>query len=229
MDMQSIWIGAGFILTLMVFSYLLGDNLLFRLATYLFVGVSAGYVFILVTFQVIIPRLISPLTTYGIGELLVFVLVPLVLSALLLTKISPRLAGLGTLPMAYLVGVGAAVAIGGAVFGTLTGQVAGMGQEIAAAAGGASPLDFLGGLLILAGAICTLAYFQFSARSPNAGQVGAPAQRGILVESLGRVGQVFIGITLGALFAGVYAAALTALMERIGFIFNVIANLTTGG
>jgi hypothetical protein len=51
----------------------------------------------------------------------------------------------------------------------------------------------------------------------------------MLVESLARIGQVFIGITLGALFAGVYASALTALMERIGFLFNVIANFTMGG
>jgi hypothetical protein len=226
MDMQTIWIGVGFILTLMVFSYLLGDNILFRLVTYLFVGVSAGYVFILVLFQVIIPRLIAPLTSYGIGELALFVVIPLILSTMLLFKISPRLAGLGTLPMAYLVGVGAAVAIGGAVFGTLTGQVAGMGREVA---GAVDPLDFLGGLIILVGAVCTLAYFQFSARTPTPGQAGAQTQRGPLVEALARIGQVFVGLTLGALFAGVYAAALTALMERIGFIFNVIANFTTGG
>jgi hypothetical protein len=226
MDMQTIWIGVGFILTLLAFSYLLGDNILFRLVTYLFVGVSAGYVFVLVLFQVVIPRLIKPLATYGLAELLVFVAVPLILSALLLTKISPRLAWLGTLPMAYLVGVGAAVAIGGAVFGTLTGQAAGMGQEVASSK---DPLEFFGGLIILVGAVCTLVYFQFSANAPDQSQPGGPPRRGMLVESLARIGQVFIGITLGALFAGVYASALTALMERIGFLFNVIANFTMGG
>lgn len=226
MDMQTIWIGVGFILTLMVFSYLLGDNFLFRIATYLFVGVSAGYVFILVLFHVVIPRLIEPFWTYDLPTLLLLVVVPLILSTLLLTKISPRLAGLGTLPMAYLVGVGAAVAIGGAVFGTLLGQINGMGQEVARSE---DPLGFLGGLIVLFGAICTLAYFQFSAVAPNQGQPGAPIQRGVLVESLARIGQVFIGVTLGALFAGVYAAAITALMERIGFIFNVIANFSKGG
>ncbi len=33
----------GFLLTLMVFSYLIGDNPLFRIAVYLFIGVSSGY------------------------------------------------------------------------------------------------------------------------------------------------------------------------------------------
>lgn len=223
---QTLWIGLAFLLTLLAFSYLLGDNFLFRLVTYLFVGVSAGYVFVLVLFQVVIPRLITPLKTYGWAELLVFVAVPLVLSALLLTKISPRLAGLGTLPMAYLVGVGAAVAVGGAVFGTITGQVVGMGEEVARSQ---SPLDFIGGLIVLVGAICTLVYFQFSAKSPDPSQPGGPARRGVPVESLARIGQVFIGITLGALFAGVYASALTALMERIGFLFTEIVKFTVGG
>ena len=67
-----------------------------------------------------------------------FVVIPLVMAALLLTKISPQLAPLGKLPMAYLVGVGAAVAIGGAVFGTLLGQIGGAARpfNLAAAGGG---------------------------------------------------------------------------------------------
>ena len=41
-DQIGLWI--GFILTLMVFSYLLGDNFLYRLAIYIFVGLAAGFV-----------------------------------------------------------------------------------------------------------------------------------------------------------------------------------------
>jgi hypothetical protein len=33
----------GLVLTLMIFSYLLGDNPLFRFAIYLFIGVASGY------------------------------------------------------------------------------------------------------------------------------------------------------------------------------------------
>ena len=70
--MDLIWTLVAFFLTIFIFSYLFGDNFLFRFATYLLVGVSAGYVFILVLFHVIIPRLIVPLQTRtGLGELLV--------------------------------------------------------------------------------------------------------------------------------------------------------------
>ena len=180
---DAIWTAVAFLLTLCVFSYLFGDNFFFRLATYLFVGVSAGYVFVLIFFQVIVPRLVIPIQTYSLGELLVFIIPPLVGGALLLTKVSARLSPLGTLPMAYLVGVGAAVAIGGAVFGTIVGQVGGTASTIA--------ISGVEGFIVLVGTICTLAYFQFSVnvRSEQTGQ------RPALVEGLAKVGQVFIGIT----------------------------------
>jgi len=50
----------GFILTLMIFSYLLGDNPLFRIAVYLFIGVSSGYAAVVVWYYVLIPKF-SPL------------------------------------------------------------------------------------------------------------------------------------------------------------------------
>ena len=34
----------SFLFTLLIFSYVLGDNPLFRVAVYIFIGVSAGYI-----------------------------------------------------------------------------------------------------------------------------------------------------------------------------------------
>ena len=210
--MDLIWTLVAFFLTIFIFSYLFGDNFLFRFATYLLVGVSAGYVFILVIFHVIIPRLIVPLQTRtGLGELLVLVVPPLIGGTLLLTKISPRLSALGTLPMAYLVGVGAAVAVGGAVFGTLMGQVTGTANTLV--------LSAFEGFVVLVGTVCTLAYFQFGGTARTGQAIVRPQP----VEWMATAGQVFVGITLGALFAGVYTAALTALMERLAYLFTTIA------
>ncbi len=80
----------------------------------LFIGVSAGYFTVVLIFQVILSRLIVPIAA---GAQLS--LIPLVLSGMLLTKLSPRFSRLGNLPMAYLVGAGAAIAIGGSVLGTI--------------------------------------------------------------------------------------------------------------
>ena len=51
--MDYIWTLVGFFLTLLVFSYLFGDNPLFRIVTYLFIGVSAGYTAAIILYYVL--------------------------------------------------------------------------------------------------------------------------------------------------------------------------------
>ena len=106
---------AAFVLTVMVLLYAFDDNVLFRLAVYLFVGVAAGYASAVAVKDVILPRL------FGLdGGQMIFVLVWIVLLAM---KLSPRTARIGNPAAGVLVGVGAAVAIGGAIQGTLIPQV----------------------------------------------------------------------------------------------------------
>lgn len=221
--MDVIWTLVGFILTLLVFSYLFGDNPLFRLAVYLFIGVTAGYLLVIVFYQVIWPDLILPMLS-GDTTRLALAVVPLVLGLLLLTKLFPRFAGVGSISTAYLVGVGAAVAIGGAVLGTLFGQMRGTIDlfDIQAAINrNINPIwSILQGLIFLAGTIGVLAYFQYGGFGRKRSEE-PPATAG---SPLSKLGQVFIAIALGAVFAGVYAAAVTALIERLDFLKNVITS-----
>ena len=220
MSADLIWTIVAFVLTLMIFSYILGDNLMFRIATYLFVGVSAGYTATMLLYQVILPRLFWPALQGG----LLMVLVPLILSVFLIAKLFPRFSSLGNIPMGYVVGVAAAVVIGGAVLGTLFGQGQASINMFGLSAPIASPqgmIQVLGAIFILVGTICTLAYFNFGAVArPN-----QPPHRTPVVELLARIGQIFIAITLGALFAGIFAASITALIERLDFIKIAILHL----
>ena len=220
-----IWAVVGFVLTVLIFSYLFGDNPLFRLASYLFVGVSAGYASVLVVYQVLIPRLILPLLSGTLTERSLL-LVPLLLSALLIFKLAPRFTRLGSVSMAYLVGVGAAVLLGGVVLGTLIGQTRAATQAfnltVPSEVGNKPIPQLIEGVIFLAGTISALIYFQFGAVArPN-----QPAQRLPVVESIAKIGQVFIAITLGALFAGVFATTLAALVDRMDFITNLIQLFT---
>jgi hypothetical protein len=111
--------------------------------------------------------------------------------------------------VAFLVGTGAAAAVAGAMLGTIYPQALGSINVL-------GPLNLLEptfweGVLILLGTVVTLAYFQFTVLGKKA-PIG---KRGWLIGAIALVGQAFIAITLGTLFAGVFSAALTALVDRI--------------
>lgn len=216
--MDMIWMLVAFLLTLLIFSYLLGDNVLFRLATYLFVGISAGVLTVMVIDQVLVPRLLNVLLAGDFSRILL-VLPAFILGLLLFFKLSPRLSNLGNPSMAYLVGAGAAVVIGGAVLGTLFGQASAT-FKLATGAPESTPgwVRLLEGIILVVGTVTTLAYFNFGAVSRS---TEAP-RRAMLVGWLSRIGQVFLAITLGALFAGVFSASLTALTDRLQFLYSTI-------
>lgn len=205
----------GLILTLLVFSYLIGDNPLFRLAIYLFIGVSSGYAAAVVWHSVLFPRL----TQLPAGDPVQLLMggIPFLLGLTLVAKLSPRTSGLGSFAMALLVGVGAATALSGAVIGTLIPQ----SRAAMEAFGSLTFGRFLEGSVMLAGTVLTLAYFQFSASRAADGTV----KRNVVFEILAWGGRVFIAITFGVLFAGVYMAALTAMLERLSAIINFVKAL----
>ena len=207
----------SFLLTVMVLSYLFGDNPLFRIATHIFIGVSAGYAAVVAFYQVIWPYLVVPLVSAPMPEK-GLLLIPLILGALLLTKASPRLGWMGGPAVGYLVGVGAAIAIGGAVLGTILPQSGAAIEPFNPAI--SSLASLFNGAVMLIATIGTLAYFHFGARRKADGSV----KRNGLVEAMAWVGQLFVAITFGALFAGVYSAALTALIERVQSLLSLLVS-----
>jgi hypothetical protein len=212
--------GISFLLTLMVLSYVIGDNPVFRVAVYIFIGASAGYAAAVAWHQVLYPRLIVPLLTGNLAvRLLAFI--PLVLGLLLLFKLSPRTARLGSPSMAFMVGVGAAVAIGGTVLGTLFPQTGAAMNEFNLSSAGQYWLERLSeGFLMLIGTVTTLVYFHYGAKATASGP-----RRSKFISVLGWVGLAFIAITFGVLFAGVFVAAMTALIERLNFIITFLSSL----
>lgn len=212
-DQLGLWI--GFILTLMVFSYLLTDNFLYRLAVHVFVGLTAGFTTMITVESVLLPWLRATLNSGDIGVQILGAL-PLVLGVLLLFKTTRRLAPLGGLGLALVVAVGAAVAVVGAVSGTLLPLA---GATSAAVAGVDDPIRLFDGVLIVLGVVCTLLYFQYAARRVPG---SAETRRGLVVRAFGALGQGFIAVTLGALYGGAILSGLVILSERIAFLLQQI-------
>jgi hypothetical protein len=174
--------------------------------------------------KIILPSLIQPLFSADTNlQTIGMALVPLFLSVLILMKISPQLSWLGGPAVGYLAGVGAAVAVSGAVLGTIVPQVQAASKpfDLAGMSVGDSALSIFVGAFMLVGTITTLIYFQFSARRQPDGTV----KRNSFIALLAWIGQLFVAITFGVLFAGVYSASLIILIDRLRALVDFILNL----
>jgi hypothetical protein len=216
---EIIGLALGFLLTILIFSYLMGDNPFFRLAIHIFIGVSAAYVAIITINNVLIPRLIMPLINGSSGERILSIVL-LIPSLFLFFKIT-RLRRAGNWAVAILVGIGAAAAVGGAITGTLFPQILGTINSVDPSAYTVTTSRWdqaINGLIIVIGTISTLLYFHFGTQDIP----GQSDERLPFIESISKVGKVFLAITFGALYAGVYLSALAALVERLSFIWDFL-------
>jgi len=208
--MESIGTAAAFVLTLMVFSYLLGDNFLYRLAVHTFVGLAAAFLAI-VTWENVLRTWFESTVLRGIEqgapESLAIGLVPVLLGVLLLFKTSRRIGRFGNLAVAFVVAVGAAVAIAGALSGTLIPLTLSTGN-------GADGV--VNTVIVFVGVISALVYFEALGRRNRNGE----AERPLLTKAIGLAGEGFIVITLGALYGAAIVTSLTVLTERVGFLLS---------
>lgn len=206
-----IWIAA--ILTIMVYSYLLGDNPLYRLAEHLLVGSAIAYAVVVAVHSVLIPRLFARLAE---GQWLY--LIPLVLGILLLTKFKPSWAGLGNLPMSILFGVGAALALSGALLGTIAPQVQGTIVSL-------NPADYpatgwtgvVDAVIAALGTICTLLYFQFGVRKTDGQE---QASQGGTTRLWARVGRWTLMVAFGTIFASLVMSRASLFIGRMQFLLS---------
>jgi hypothetical protein len=208
LDLIAGW--ASLVLTLLVFSYVLGDNVLYRLAIHVLVGVAAGYVAIVAVESVLWPWINDTILTvfedsgdtathFAMGAVGI---VPFLIGVLLLFKASSRLAPIGNLGLAFIIGVGTAVAIVGAAAGTILPLAQDAGESVGD--------NTANGIVILVGTICTLVYFQYLAVR-RAGKIEQP----LPIRFLGSIGHGFIMIAFGALYAGAIVTSLTIFSDVV--------------
>ena len=210
----------GVALTVMVLSYILGDRLFFGVATHILIGVSAGFLALVIIQKVILPYLITPLADPASPGFLL-ALVPLALSILLVLMLFRRGTQAGAIPLAFLGGALAALAIIGVTRGTLAPQILSMlGRfEPSQLMHEAQPqwAAIIEALMVLLGVISVLFVFHHRGQS-KAGKVLRP----VFLEGIGSIGQIFIGITFGALFVGIFSSALIALISSLSEIIKFV-------
>ena len=208
----------GAVLTLLIFSYLLGDNPLYRLALHLFIGALVGYSFGIVLREVLIKIVLGQLLDNPI------LLVPLVMGLwLFFFKSIPRLAYVGNFSIAYLVGVGTAVALSGALLGTLVPQIRATGRALSAASLASSRAGLLDGLLIVVGTVCALMTFNFTFTTQR--RWGLARTLAQIVRAIAWLGRLFLILAFGIAFAGALTASLSIFIGRVQYLIDVFTNI----
>lgn len=197
----------GLVFTVLVLTYIIGDNVLFRLAVYILIGAGAAYAAVVVIFDVLLANILQARGNLGVG---LIVVLGLVLGVLVWFKASPRLAWIGNVPMGYLLGVGAATVLGGAIIGTLGPQIIATADPVTSPSGGQPEVILT--IVVIIGTIITLlsfGYFRVGRTSPWQ-----------LVNIAGR--RFFLMIALGAVFALVFMASVTLLLDRLLMLYSLI-------
>ncbi|MFQ6133512.1 MAG: hypothetical protein ACE5R4_15825 [Armatimonadota bacterium] len=207
-----IWVGAA--LTLAIFSFLYRDNVVYKAAEHIFVGVSAGYWLSRLYHDAVLPDLIFPLfrpEDVGLPGPNYVVIVPGLLGVLMLARFVPGGFWLSRWPIAFVVGVGSGTAIPVTVQAFLLDQVGATIVPVVAhqpveAGGGIAWATSVGNCLLIIGTLTTLAYFYFS--RPHVGAFGGVT----------RVGIWFLMFAFGASFGYTVMARQSLLIGRVEFL-----------
>jgi hypothetical protein len=200
------------LLTLMVFSYLLGANPLWRIAQSLLVGVSVGYISLVLLTQVIAPqiaRVIAPAAGADPADRWLAA-VPVALGLLLLLRVAYPGAWPASFGLNIVVVVGSALALGGALAGSIIPQ----SLDTIRLLDFNNPVAAVGNVVLLLGVVAGLAYFAFGAR-PN-------GERPMPIRALSTSGRWVLVFTFGAILGSLATTFYAALIERLEFLLKLV-------
>ncbi|MCH2137618.1 MAG: hypothetical protein MK074_01015 [Phycisphaerales bacterium] len=218
-----VWLAA--ILTLCIMSFLAGDNPFYKAAEAIVVGASAAYWMVLSFWTGIVDKLLVNLipditrawAVPGLPESASFdviYLIPLVLSGMLIWRLSPKGGWIARWPLAFVIGATAGFRLLSHLESDFLLQIKSTITPLYVT--GADGFQFwpsVGALVILLGVLCCLVYFFFSME--HKGAVGKTARMGIYV----------LMVTFGAAFGLTVMGRITLLTERFDFLFREWLNL----
>ncbi len=201
------WTGLGIIvaagMTLALYSFLYKDNPLFKFAEHVFVGVAAAYMFGQYWYPTIYGELIAEWTNTEEGETPNWwLLAPMVLGLLMLTRFSLRFGWLSRYAFAFFVGLGAGLTIPRYISSFILAQIEPALHQLTWS------LEVLDLLIVLVGVIGVLVYFFFSVE--HTGTAG----------HISKVGIWFLMISFGASFGYTIMARVSLLIGRVTFLLD---------
>ena len=199
------WVWVAAVLTLAIYSFLYKDNPFYKVAEYIFVGISAGYWAVFLWWNYAYPNLFVPL-----GEGNYWNIIPILLGFMMFTQLSKRTSWLVRFPLTFVLGVSLGLQIIAAVEGDMVPQLRGTFSPFAPGAL-FNKYDFwtsVGFIVRLVGVLSTLIYFFFSKEHKGILGVGS------------RIGVYFLMVAFGASFGYTIMARISLLFGRLHFLLS---------
>ncbi len=207
---QAIGILIAGALTLMMYSFLYRDNIFYKFGEHLYVGVSVGYLVNIEWWNVLRPMFVIPFF-YQRDYILI---IPAVLGCMMLARFIREVAWLSRTPMAFIIGIGAGLAIPAILSANILEQLYSTIIQLwttpVAPGGFAWWWDTFSLWLVFLGVLSVLFYFYFSIEHKG------------LVGRLGTVGIWFIMVSFGAAFGYTVMARVSLLIGRVQFLIDQV-------
>ncbi|QDV52106.1 hypothetical protein [Gimesia fumaroli] len=214
-----LWVAA--FCTLAIFSFLYGDNPLYKFTESVFVGVSAGYAMVVAFWTEIVTNLFAKLLP-GLARISFFpdmeegaqvswlYLVPLVLSVLLLWRLAPKGNWIARWPLAFFIGATAGIRLISYLEADFVGQIQNtiMPFIVFDSKGSFLWIESLRNSIVIVGVLSCMVYFFFSIEHEG------------IVKYISRLGVWFLMVTFGASFAYTVMGRIALLSGRLNFLFN---------
>jgi len=207
--------------TIGIMSFLVGDSPMYKLVESVFVGVSAAYWMVVGFWSEIIQNLLGKLFPNlmrntlmpgieAVTEPQYWFIVPMILSVMLLMRLSPKGSWISRWPLAFFIGATAGIRLVSYLESDFVQQISNtvMPLAIFAADGTIDVWASLKNILIVVGVLMGLVYFFFSVE--HRGVVGAAARGGVWL----------LMITFGASFGYTVMGRVALLADRLEFLFN---------
>jgi hypothetical protein len=185
-----IWAGAACVLA--IYSFLWKENAFFRAFQNLYVGLAAGYS-IAQAVKVINRQVVVPVLTKGYYVSLI----PAILGVLLYARFFKRWTWLARWPMAFLVGVGAALSMK-AIESDFVRQIEAT----------LIPWNTFNNLVIILGTVLSLTYFFFTVKP------------GKVVGGAAKLGRWVLMVSFGAAFGNAVQGRLSLLIGEMQFVLR---------
>ena len=212
-----LWVGA--FLTLCLFSFLYRDNVFYKLAESIFIGISAAYWMVVGFWNVIVPNLFGKLAPGMVPNWAMpgledtephwVYLIPLLLGVMLLWRLMPKGSWIARWPLGLFIGVFAGLRMTQFIQADFINQIGnGIYPFVAYNDNGFSLGTSIKNTIAVLGVLACLTYFFFSFEHKGA------------IGKVARLGTWILMITFGAMFGYTVMGRIVLLTGRFEFLFD---------